>query len=389
MLQSLGLCASLAVAASAIMIPSTVSLERLPPSNKHGSLSLVDPYTQMLQVGCPGCAFAQSTEAGDGFIWTQGVENNLLLNISVGSQPETLELNGVRFYPPILSLTTEPPVPYISQVPAGHSLAELRKNADTFTTKPLRLTSWSFHAGTSHTVNESGEEILTIVLQLNALERQPVSVPDITITALKNTDAQLMLLKIETLQRPKTAHKCKDNEWPVLCKWRGIIADRLQGFRSKGMGMGCHKRPHGFHGRPSHNMHHGANSHHDGAGPMEHHRPNHGMYGGHRGGHRHHHHHHSKVMSLVRVFGSILFPVILGIVAGMVTYLIGMTLGAIVAFIWLKVRPERQYERVALGDDEEDDFEGGDVEKMAFVQEQSVMAPPVYVEVEAKELDAQ
>jgi len=121
MLHSLGLCASLAALAQAIMIPSTVSLESISTTGgKHGSLALVNPYTQVLQVGCPGCMFAQSTtEREEGFMWQQGVDNNLMLNISVGSQPETLELNGVRFYPPILSLTTEPPVPYISQVPAG------------------------------------------------------------------------------------------------------------------------------------------------------------------------------------------------------------------------------------------------------------------------------
>ncbi|KAF2423755.1 hypothetical protein EJ08DRAFT_652515 [Tothia fuscella] len=379
MLPSIALCGSLAVAASALMIPSTVSLETVDSSNKHGSLSLIDPYTQILQVGCPGCAFAQSSTDGV-VLWTQGVEHNLLLNISVGEQPETLELNGVRFYPPILSLTTEPPVPYISQVPAGHSLVEIKENAD-LTSKPLRLTAWSFHSGTSHTVNESGEEILTIVLQLNALERQPVSVPDITITALKNTDAQLMLLKIETLQRPEAAGECKD--WPLLCKWRGIIADRLQRLKSKG----CHKRPHQVHGPPPHNLHHGPNSHHDGAGAMEHHGPNHHTHGGHRQ-HRHHASLLRVLVTIKNVIARIALPIAIGIVVGLLTFHIGMALGGLAIFMYCKIRPQRTYAAVTLEEEEEEE-EDRDLEKMAFVKDDATMSPPVYVEVEAKELGTQ
>jgi len=382
MMYSLGLVASLAVAAQAIMIPPTVSLESTHIGSTHGALSLADPYTQILQVGCPGCMFAQSSE--EGFTWIQGVENNLLLNISVGSQPETLELNGVRFYPPVFSLTTEPPVPYISQVPGGHSLTDIREHMKTLTTKPLRLTSWSFRAATSHTVNESGEEILTIVLQLNALERQSITVPDITITALKNTDAQLMLLKIEAVQGSKEPQECKD--WPLLCKWRGIVADRLKGFKGfKGKGMGCHKRPHHSVNGPPRNMHHGPGSHHNGAGSMEHHnKPHHGMHGGHR-------HHHNKIHRILHMIGrvvlTVLVPVLIGIIAGMATYVVGMAIGALIAFVWMRFRRNGQYAPIAL--DEEYDEPRDSLEKAGFTDEEAVTAPPVYVEVEAKEVSKQ
>jgi len=372
MLHSLGLCASLAALAQAIMIPSTVSLESISTTGgKHGSLALVNPYTQVLQVGCPGCMFAQSTtEREEGFMWQQGVDNNLMLNISVGSQPETLELNGVRFYPPILSLTTEPPVPYISQVPAGHSLSEIRKHADKFMTKPLRLTSWSFAAGTSHTVNESGEEILTITLQLNALERQAVSVPDITITALKNTDAQLMLLKIDTAQAPHKSQECKGS--PLLCRWRAIVAGKLRGFRGKA--HGCHKRPHHGGHRGNHHggmggmggMHHGGPGH---MGHMDHSMPHHGMHGGHR------HHRHFHFRPIVRMIGRTLL-------------ILGTTIG-VVAFIMNRVRSARTRNYVPVALEEEYDEPRKSLEKAVYVDEEAVVAPPVYVEVEAKELGEQ
>jgi hypothetical protein len=367
MLQSLGLCASLAALAQAIMIPSTVSLDSLSGAGgKHGSLALVDPYTQVLQVGCPGCMFAQSTtEREEGFMWIQGVANNLLLNISVGNSPETLELNGVRFYPPIMSLTTEPPVPYISQVPAGHSLAEIRQRQNDLTSKPLRLTSWSFAAATSHTVNESGEEILTITLQLNALERQAVTVPDITITALKNTDAQLMLLKIDTAQALNKAHQC--NDWPLLCKWRAIVASRLRGFRGN-KAHGCHKRPHsgdrGHHHGGFGGMHHGGGH----MGQMGHSRPHHGVHHGH--GHRHGHHFYFH--PIVRMIGRTL-----------------LVLGAMIVVVTLIVKRAcsnrtRNYVPVALED--EHDVPRKSLEKAIYVDEEAIAAPPVYVEVEAKEL---
>lgn len=373
MLQSLGLAASLAaVAAQAIMIPSTVSLESV---NTHGtgSLSLVDPYTQLIQVGCPGCMFAQGSSKEGGITWIQGIENNLLLNISVGSQPETLELNGVRFYPPVFSLTTEPPVPYISQVPAGHSLVDIRNHADTLTSKPLRLTSWSFQAGTSQTVNESGEEILKIVLQLNALERQTITVPDITVTALKNTDAQLMLVKVETAQGSKEPQACEN----IMCKLFGPMAQSWESlFKGKGMRKGCHKRPHhSVHRPPPHNMHHGPGSHHDGAGPRPHHKPHHGMHGGHR------HHHHSKLLrALPGILLAVFVPFGLALLGSLALYHLG---NAIIRLVSRRSH-NGEYAPVALNDEHEEPKD--DLEKGGFADEEPLPAPPVYVEVEAKEV---
>jgi len=431
MLSYAGLSAALlALGAEAIMIPSTVSLPELSSTaSSLKGLSVVDPKSQILKVGCAGCQMAEK-DASDRLTWTHGVDNALVLNISVGAQPETLELNGVRFYPPIMSLSLENPVPYIPQVPAETTMQEIRNKAAELKANALRLTSWAFQAGTSQTVSESGEELLTIHLQLNALERQPITVPDIAITTLKNTDGELIILKVETQENVRPVDECNT----ILCKWRAIFADKLAGF--KGMGMGPHfggkgcggkgKRPHkegGMlehgapweqHGGPPSNMHHGPGSHHDGesdkapedghhphghgeGAPWRHHGPpgeggrHHGPPGEHHGrphhgwhhGHRHHHKWHKALHVVGRVMLTVFVPVLLGVAAGMVTYLVGMFIGAIVAAVYMKVRGRRaRYQAVALEEDD-DMTPRSSLEKDDFKDEEEGEAPPLYVEKEA------
>lgn len=312
-----------------------------------------------------------------------------------------------------MSLESESQAPYIAQVPATASLVDIKDDPAKYTSDPLRLTSWSFRAGTSHTV-DSGDEILSIRVQLSALERQPINVPEITIHALKNLEGQLTLLKVETsMDRPHGHHGLpKDcHEWPLLCKWRAIIASKFHGLKGglKGMkGHGCHMGKGMMGGRPHHainrppptNMHHGPNSHHDGAGgmdepqgpppphhggPQHHGKPHHGFphYHGHHG-------HHNKAHRVFHVMGRVLLtvfvPIVLGVAAGMMTYLVGMLLGSIIAFTWAKVRPAGRYQRVALA---EEDIESSrdSMDKTEFVDEKVVVeAPPQYAEVEGKEI---
>ncbi|KIW04574.1 uncharacterized protein PV09_04324 [Verruconis gallopava] len=407
--------AALSTTAAAIMIPSTISAPDLSTVSATNLKSFgVDPKSQLLKVDCPGCLFAHK-DGSNTLTWTKGVENALVLNFSVGEQPETLELNGARFYPPVLTYALLNPVPYVPQVPADMELTEIRSNMDALAKDALRLTSWAFQVGRSQTISESGEEILTIHLQLKALEKQPISVPDLTLTLLKNTDGELMLMKIETQSRKKTAEKeCKG--WPLLCKWKAILADKFSGFKNmkphfgafgKGpcgkAGKGArpdakhpHKTEHGDNDSPSEWQHHGPPpwKHHGGPQGWKHHGPpgKHGNHGPpHPYHHGHHHMHHGKfgvIMHKVgRIVLTIFVPVLFGITFGMVTYLVGMLIGAIVAAVYMKIRGRNaQYQAVAL--DEEDCVEGDEtprcsLEKDGFKDEEAVAeAPPQYVEKE-------
>lgn len=312
-----------------------------------------------------------------------------------------------------MSLETEPPVPYIAQVPATASLVDIKSDPKKYTSDPLRLTSWSFQTRSAQTT-KPGEEILNIRIQLSALERQPINVPEITIHALKNIEGQLALLKVDTgMDRPHGHHgppnEC--HEWPLLCKWRAIIASKFHGLKGgiKGLkGHGCHMGKGMMGGRPHHainrppptNMHHGPNSHHDGAGAIDEHRgpppPHHGgppHHGKPHHGFPHHHGHHghhnrpSRVFNVIgRVLLTVFVPIVLGVAAGMITYLLGMFVGAIVAFIWAKVRPEGRYQRITLAE-EGIESPRDSMDKTEYIDEKvNVEAPPQYAEVEGKEI---
>jgi len=225
-------------------------------------------------------------------------------------------------------------------------------------------------------------------LQIHALEQRPVHIPEVVVTAVKDQNSELLLLKTEASDKPyspQTSQK-ECHNWPLLCKWRAMVAGRLEAMRHK-FKSGCHKRPgfvmtkHGkkpHHGKPHHRPH--------GASEEPHHgKPHHG-----KPHHHHHHHHHPKAHHIMhkvaRVLLTVVIPLLVGILAGMLTYLVGMVVGTGIALLWIKIRARRQqYAPVALADtDEEDGRES--LEKAELVDEEYVEAPPVYVEVEGKEI---
>jgi len=85
---------------------------------------------------------------------------------------------------------------------------------------------------------------------------------------------------------------------------------------------------------------------------------------------------------------TVFVPILLGVAAGMITYLLGMLVGAMVAFVYMKVRGTRRYQPVRLEEGDEDvESPRGSMEKAEFVDEEDGgVPPPIYVEVEGKEV---
>ena len=263
-----------------------------------------------------------------------------------------------------MALTSEPAVPYIAQVPADVTLIDIREKASIWTSSAFRLTSWNFMSGSARTVNESGEEILKIKLQLKALEQHPINVPDITITCLKNLDGQLMILDAKPTDPQTPAEECKS--WPLLCKWRAIIADRIQSMRSKFRGK-CNKRPHmGMAGHKD-----GAHIHHKEGGHRQHKDGSHKQHkeGGHKQheGRPKHHHGHGKAEHrghvMRKIFLGIVIPIMIGILAGLLTYLVGLVIGMLIATVLARLRGRNAYAPIAL------DEETGDEERTSLDKE--------------------
>lgn len=231
-------------------------------------------------------------------------------------------------------------------------------------------------------MSEAGTELIPVTFQILAVEGTAVDPPELTINLLKDAEGRLMIASFEVGHGDATpADEEKEcNEWPLYCKWKGIVADRVEKLRK--LGKGCHKRPgHGrpnpmeeetTEGKPPHRMH-------PGRPHRPHHRPHHMGHGhGHHAGHRFH-------MFVRRAFFTILIPILIGVFAGTLTYLIGMALGCLIAITIAKFRGQG-YQRIALDEDDEEQGEGGD-EKEEFAELPAYEAPPVYEEAAEKEVD--
>lgn len=225
-----------------------------------------------------------------------------------------------------------------------------------------------------------------MTLQIASLDGVAVEPPVLTINVLKDTSGRLLIASVGTTQTTDAspfANEKDCNEWPLLCKWKSIVAERIE--KMKKMGKGCQKGPHGKHnpmaqdtteGKPPHRFR-----------PGHHHRPHHRP---HHMGHGHHSQHRMHVFAR-RAFFTIFIPIVVGIFAGTVTYLIGMVLGTLIAIVIAKFRGQN-YQRIAL--DEEDVEEGqaepeveAESEKKEYAELPAYDAPPVYEEASDEEVD--
>ncbi|KKY19644.1 hypothetical protein UCDDS831_g05303 [Diplodia seriata] len=348
-----GLCATLALAApsAAFLIPWTV--DGVLPNRE---FNLVDTSSQLLTLDCPGCPFAGTSE--DDLVWVQGIDNSLLLNFSV-VDTHRVELNGVPLYPPSFD-TIPQPIP-VYQVRADIPLTDIRANIGKYTDKPLRISAYALEIDPSVTSSD-GDELVPMTLQLSSLEAHRIGVPALSVKLIKHIEGEISIMPI-TVAAPIHGSKPQQDDkecesWPVLCKWRAMITDRIQGMKGglEKVKGGCMKgRPHGA-GRPSEAQEE----------PHHHHRP-HGPHGIMR------HHRSSPVAQFFTTIGRIMIPIAIGISIGAFTYALGWLLGCIIALAYVKIQQRRGkgYAPVAL--DEEEAVTKEDIPKEA---------PPVYTEKE-------
>ncbi|KAF2854000.1 hypothetical protein T440DRAFT_552607 [Plenodomus tracheiphilus IPT5] len=351
--SKLGIFASLALATSAVLIPPSITTEELGDDKALAGL-VIDPFSRAVTLDCPGCPFASLK--GDSYKWTHDVGNAFRLDLEIGDET-TFKIDDVQLFPPNLSVNTI----HVTQIDPS-SEEDLR----------LRVTGYQFRYNGAETVSETGTELLPVTFRIIRIEDVPVQLPELNINLLKDTEGRLMIASFDMMRPVEEASPIDElkecNEWPLLCKWKSILADRIE--RMKKMGKGCHKRPHGHghsnpmmeettEGKPPHRFQPG----------KPHHRP---------------HHRHGRVQTFLRrAFFTILIPIVIGIFAGTVTYLIGMALGCLIAITIAKIRGQG-YQRIALEDDVEEADE--DAEKQEYAELPAYEAPPVYDEAAEKEV---
>lgn len=371
--SKLGLFASLALAANAILIPPSMTAAELGEDNTLEALA-INPTKRTIAVECPGCAVA--TLEDKTLNWEKDAGNAFLLDFEVGGHEDSLEVDGVQLYPPTFAIASQPF--YVTQI-----------NPKSEDGLRLRVTGYTFHFNSAETVSEAGLELLPMTFQITSIESTPMNPPSITINLLKDPSGRLTIASFDAKKSIEAtpieqAKECK--QWPLLCKWKGIMADRIENLKHMGKGRpGCHNRPHGmrphghhnpmademFKGKPPHRFR-----------PGGHHRPPHHME---HNGHRHHHgHHHRMHMFLRRAFFTILVPILIGIFAGTLTYLLGMALGCLIAITVAKFRGQR-YQSIALEENVEEVAVDERSEKQEYAELPAYEAPPAYEDAPEKE----
>ncbi|KAF1945709.1 hypothetical protein EJ02DRAFT_396061 [Clathrospora elynae] len=363
--NKLGVFANLALAASAMLIPPTITAEDLGDNNALGMFA-IDPFKRSVAVECPGCASA--TLEGESLKWKADAGNTFLLNFEVGPGEQSLELDGYQLYPPSFSYSTRPF--HVIQVDPS-SEEGLR----------LRVTGYNFRYNGAQTMSEAGTELLPMILQITSVEGTTVNPPALNINILKDSEGRLMIASFQAAQPTESTPTDQDKEckeWPLFCKWKSILADRIEKMKKMGK-PGCHKQPHS-NGRPSNPMEHettvGKPPHRFRPGQHHpHHRPHHIDHEGHR--------HHNVHMFIRRAFFTIFVPILIGIFAGTLTYLVGMAVGYLIAITIAKFRGQT-YQRIVLQDDVEQPEEDG--EKEEYAELPAYDSPPVYEEAAEKEV---
>ncbi|KAF2104507.1 hypothetical protein NA57DRAFT_70712 [Rhizodiscina lignyota] len=384
--RSLGLAATLALAANAFLLPPDLSITDIKADSDLSTWTLLDPSSQALLVPCEGCKTTSSEE------------NNLFMNISVGSQPGTLELGGKVFYPPTQFIGSQAgESPYVLEVPPEVTLADIRNDFSAYSENDASVTGWGFSASRSETT-EDGDEILHMTLNIHMINMQRVNVPTVDLQVLKRTNGEMMIVasKVNDFKKHIEGSDNEECDGP-LCEWRQFLEDKLHGIVEsmpkigKPFGKGCTKGTEGMKEmdstRPPTNMHHGPNSHHDGSHrrPMGEHGGHHGRpHGMHHGKHYPHPKLHRFLHRLGKFVVAVAVPILVGIAAGVATYAIGMVIGCAIALIWIKFRRggRRGYAKVA---EDEDQVVPKDIETDGEPRESFDSAPPVYEETPAYE----
>ncbi|KAH8712278.1 hypothetical protein GQ44DRAFT_730700 [Phaeosphaeriaceae sp. PMI808] len=364
--SQLGILANLALAATAVLIPSTMTPDDTGYDHHTIQGLAMNPFQRSVALECPNCPIASPGE-NPVFVHV-GIGNAFLLEFAIGSHGDTLEIDkGYQLYPPAVNEALAPF--HVTQIDP-HAETPLR----------LRVTAYTLSYNSAVTISEQGTELFPMTLQIAALEGTAIKPPALTINVLKDASGRLMMasIKLTPVSEPKsTKAEKKCSEWPLFCKWKSIVANRVEKMKGKG----CSKRPHGLHnpmeedtmeGKPPHRFHpdrlHG----------RPHHRPHHKGHKHHGNRHGHHSQHRLRMFASRALF-TVLIPIAIGILAGAVTYFIGMALGTFIAILIVKVRGQ-EYQRIMLDEEVEEHKVGGQSDTAEYAELPAYDEPPVYEE---------
>ncbi|KAJ9619915.1 hypothetical protein H2203_008189 [Taxawa tesnikishii (nom. ined.)] len=415
--RTAGALTALALAANAFILPPSAASTDLSTSDFQGLA--IDTKSQLAKIPCSAC----------------GGANDVLLNFTISEDGRKLRLHEATLYPVPVVWDAASMALTVHQVPASASLVDIK--AGKVDMVPLKVSGQGITVNSEESVSKLGDKMVTMSYEVFSLEEQPMHLDKVDIQLLKSAQGELMILSVESLPAqpsfmdddvpspfphgppgPGEKHghekekECK-NLPAVLCKWKNMVEDKLNGvsgFKPHGSKYGkfggCggrkggrphklpgHIRPHfdaegkpqfgrpGVQDKPASDMEDRPNNHHGrppkGMRPPHAHGPHaHGAHGPH-----HHRPHHHILHNFMVGFISILVPLACGMALGVTVSVIGMVVGRLIAFLWIKYRRGGQRGYASVAQTEEDDAA---IEKgTAFVDEEETEALPVYEEAPA------
>ncbi|EHY55275.1 hypothetical protein HRR83_009077 [Exophiala dermatitidis] len=354
-LRSPVLASVLALKASAFLVPFEVTKTGEDIRNEIAS-AFFAKTGRTVDLDCPGCPFFGVEDTSE---LQYGVENKIHLEFNVDSD-NSLTVNGVSIVPK-KGATATPFVPLAAP--------QIRVE-DGEQTEPILL-DFAYERLPAITSDDESDKIIIHPTRLTILGLQgiPVKVDELAIDLLQ-TDKGTSIARIANIPFQETpgATTCDNtsSKWS-LCRLRAIIAARLQSLKeaakagahaTKGWvhgGKGCKGRKMGAQG-----MHHHGHGHHN-------------TMGGHHDMHRFGHALHQTLRFFV-------IPALLGVIGGLTASAIGMLLGQLISYLWIKFH--RNGRRGHASDVQVVEIVVDEDEKDALLIDGELPPPPQYEDVE-------
>ncbi|KAL9097371.1 MAG: hypothetical protein Q9163_006347 [Psora crenata] len=322
---------SLALTANAFLIPG--DLEDFSAKGlAHPAVSQQQQEAKTLTLDCSTCPYALKAERNGQYGWTDDVSSDLEMEIS--SDGDTLSLNGVSFYP----ITVPGPPPPLR-------LSQHKKEGETSTLEGYEgdLTL-SYSLEYDEKKFEDGNTLITVLMTVMGLDGHMVRVDNVEIKAIRDAEGKLILHSVVAVPADPNSPDAKCGN--LLCRVLTKVSTSIQkakdtakaaGHRIKCFCVKCFQRLTG-HASIHHN---GPEAHRRPDGTIE--LPTHFKFPPQmRKPHTHGHHHKGIFHRMARVLWATVkigfVPMLIGIAFGMTASAVGMLVGQLVVFLWMKYR---------------------------------------------------
>ena len=316
---------------------------------------------KVVNLDCSSCPYALNSQRNGGHEWTNDVASDLEMKID--SDGDTLRLNGISFYP--LQVPGLPPQLHVPQK---------KKEDETSTMEgypaDVRL---SYSLEFEEKKADDGSSLVTVVMTIMGLDGQMVKIDNLEVKAIKNSSGKVniplrylighvltpqKLILVSAVPVPIDPNSPDAKCANVVCRVFGKIITGIKkakasakntGHRVKCFCVKCFQRLAG-HVKPIQpNVHNESDSPSLPDGTVQlptHHKFRPGMAGGHPHAHHGHRHHRGFLHRMGHIIWATVrlafIPILIGVAFGMAASAIGMLVGQLVVFVWMRYRKDER-----------------------------------------------